>query len=155
MEQTSLNERGHVVGPVVETKGPVVETRGPVVETKGQLEKIIREWLSIDKQSREMKKHLEIVKKEQKQKSAELIEIMKHHDLHGFNINGGKIKYIKQTIKKPLSNKMILSLLEDFFEGEEDKAMALNQYLQENREIAVRENVVHKPNKDTVQSSNV
>lgn len=120
------------------------------VETKDQLVRIIREWVNVDNDIKKLQTVLSSKKEEKKEKSRELIEVMKQHEIDCFQINDGKIQYKKQNIKKPLSNKTLVKLLNDFYKGNEEKVAELNNFLIENREETTKENIVRKINKHTV-----
>jgi hypothetical protein len=118
------------------------------VETKDQLVKLIKEWVHLDNESRTLQAHLNVNKLEKKRTSNELMEVMKHNEIDCFQIKDGKIQYKKTNIKKPLSNKILVKLLNEFYDGNQDKVSELNNFLIENREEVIKENIVRKMNKE-------
>jgi len=118
------------------------------VETKDQLVKIIKDWVKLDNEIRVIQNELNERKIEKKKTSNELIQVMKNHEIDCFQINDGKIQYKRQNIKKPLSNKILIKLLNDFYNGNEEKVAELNNFLIENREETIKENIVRKINKE-------
>jgi hypothetical protein len=118
------------------------------VETKDQLVKLIKEWVHLDNESRMLQAHLNVNKLEKKRTSNELMEVMKHNEIDCFQIKDGKIQYKKTNIKKPLSNKILVKLLNEFYDGNQDKVSELNNFLIENREEVIKENIVRKMNKE-------
>lgn len=117
------------------------------MENKEQLVKNIKEWVKIDNEIRILQQQQAMRKKEKKSISDSLIEVMKKNEIDCFDINDGQIIYNKKNIKKPITKKMLLNVLSNFFENDTEKATELNNYILENREDVVRENIVRKLNK--------
>jgi hypothetical protein len=117
------------------------------MENKEQLVKNIKEWVKIDNEIRILQQQQTMRKKEKKSISDSLIEVMKKNEIDCFDINDGQIIYNKKNIKKPITKKMLLNVLSNFFENDTEKATELNNYILENREDVVRENIVRKLNK--------
>jgi hypothetical protein len=117
------------------------------MENKEQLVKTIKEWVKIDNEIRTLQQQQLIRKKEKKIISDSLIEVMKKNEIDCFDINDGQIIYNKKNVKKPLTKKMLLNVLSNFFDNDTAKATELNNYILENREDVVKENIVRKVNK--------
>jgi len=117
------------------------------MENKEQLVKTIKEWVKIDNEIRVLQQQQLIRKKEKKAISDSLIDVMKKNEIDCFDINDGQIIYNKKNVKKPITKKMLLNVLSNFFENDTVKANELNNYILENREDIVRENIVRKVNK--------
>lgn len=113
---------------------------------KDQLINIIKEWVKIDNDIRELQKILALKKKEKKDNTAGLMEIMKKNSIDVFDINDGQIIYKKKSSKKAINKKNLLVLLESFFDGDIDKAEKVNSFILENREDKVTECIVRKSN---------
>lgn len=110
--------------------------------TKEQLINLIRDWVKIDSDIRKMQNELNARKAEKKKTSSDLIHLMKENEIDCFQINDGKIKYKKQNIKKPLSQKVLINLLNQYYVDDAEKANELSQFLIENREESTKENIV-------------
>lgn len=117
------------------------------MENKEQLVKNIKEWVKIDNEIRILQQQQAMRKKEKKSISDSLIEVMKKNEIDCFDINDGQIIYNKKNVKKPITKKMLLNVLSNFFDNDTEKATELNNYILENREDVVRENIVRKLNK--------
>jgi hypothetical protein len=117
------------------------------MENKEQLVKTIKEWVKIDNEIRTLQQQQLIRKKEKKIISDSLIDVMKKNEIDCFDINDGQIIYNKKNVKKPLTKKMLLNVLSNFFDNDTAKATELNNYILENREDVVKENIVRKVNK--------
>jgi hypothetical protein len=109
--------------------------------------KTIREWVKIDNEIRTLKHEQKVRDIEKKKLSTNLIDIMKKNEIDCFDINDGKIQYNKQTVKKPITKQLLLNILSKYYQGDETKAGEVQQYILENREEAVKENIVRKINK--------
>jgi hypothetical protein len=72
------------------------------------------------------------------------MEIMKKNEIDCFDIKDGQIMYNKKQVKKPINQKNLLELLSKFYEGDSLKAAEVNQFVFENRETVVKENIVRK-----------
>jgi hypothetical protein len=117
------------------------------MENKEQLVKTIREWVKIDNELRVLQQQQALRKKEKKNISTLLMEVMKKNEIECFDINDGQLIYNKKSIKKPITKKMLLNVLSTFFQDDTEKATELNNYILENREDVVKENIVRKLNK--------
>ena len=105
---------------------------------------IIRDWVKNDNEIRELKKQENIRKIANKTLTTKLIEIMRSNQLDCFDINDGCILYKKTNTKKPLSKKVMIQLLNDFYKDDTEKAKQVGEFLIENREEVVKERIVRK-----------
>jgi hypothetical protein len=120
------------------------------MDTKEQLIKTIRSWVKNDNEIRMLKKEENIRKNEQKKISEELINIMRKNEIDEFDISDGKIMYSKKNIKKPITQKKLLNILANFYNGDISKAIEINNFILDNREEAVVETI-----KRTVKSDQI
>lgn len=114
------------------------------METKEQLIKCIKDWVKIDNEIRQLTKEQTTRRNEKKKISALLMEIMRKNEIDCFDIKDGQIMYNKKQVKKPINQKNLLELLSKFYEGDSLKAAEVNQFVFENRETVVKENIVRK-----------
>jgi RecA-family ATPase len=117
------------------------------METKEQLIKAIKEWVKIDNDIRTLKNEQNKRKKDKLQLSTKLIEIMRTNEIDCFDINNGQICYSKKSIKKPLTQKVLLDTLSKYFNGDLLKASEMQEFISENREVVVKESITRKINK--------
>lgn len=117
------------------------------MESKEELIKSIREWVKIDNEIRILQKEQIQRKNEKKKISANLMEVMKKNEIDCFDINDGQILYNKRNIKKPITQKKLVGILSNYFNGDISKATEVNNYILENREEIVKETIVRKINK--------
>lgn len=118
------------------------------METKEQLINTIKKWVKIDNELRTLQKEQSIRKAEKKKVSNDLIEVMRKNEIDCFDIKDGQILYNKKNVKKPLTKKMLQTLLADYFNGDILKASELNNYIMDNREDVVRETITRVIDKE-------
>ena len=118
------------------------------METKEQLKNSIKEWVKIDNEIRTLNEELSKRKKEKKERSAELMTIMKKNEIDCFDIKNGQIMYCKKNIKKPMTKKLLMDVLSKYFKGDVTKASDVNNFILDNREEIVKETIIHKISKE-------
>ena len=111
---------------------------------KDVLIKTIQDWVRLDNEVRKLKKEEKTRKDEQKQLSANLMEIMRKNEIDEFDINNGKLIYSKKNVKKPITKKALLTILAKFYNGDISKATEINDYITENREEVTIEALVRR-----------
>jgi hypothetical protein len=114
------------------------------METKQQLVNSIREWVRIDNEMRKLKSETSKRKKEQKKLSESLIDVMRKNEIDEFELNDGKLMYSKRSVKKPITQKILLGILANYYEGDIKKAVDVNNYIMENREEVEVEKISRK-----------
>jgi len=116
----------------------------PASYTKEQLMQVVKKWVKLDNEIRVLQKEMSTRKKEKKEASVELMQIMKTEQIGGLDINDGQIVYTSKTVKKPITNKVMMDVLSKFYGGDFMKAAELNSFIMENRGETVKENIVRK-----------
>ena len=117
------------------------------MESKEQLIKTIKDWVRMDNEIRALQKEQLKKKAEKKEISGKLVQIMKTNSIDCFDINDGQILYNKKNVKKPITKKMLNSILSSYFQGDLDKATEVNNFIMENREETLKETIIRKLNK--------
>lgn len=117
------------------------------METKEELVRSIREWISLDSEIAKLQSQLKEKRAQKKRNSEQLVNTMKTNNIDCFDINGGAILYKKSVVKKPLTGKTMLPLLESYFSESNVKAEDLTKYLLDNRLQKVTETVRRKIDK--------
>jgi hypothetical protein len=110
------------------------------METLDQLKTQVREWVRLDNEMRALNKEIAARRLEKKKISAELIRVMRENQLDEFDLKDGQLMYVKKNVKKPITQKQLLSILSTYYKSEE-KAEELNTYILENREEVVKETI--------------
>jgi len=114
------------------------------METKDQLIQSIKDWVKIDNEMRTLQSEITKRKKEKKTISEKLISVMRDNEIDVFDINDGQIMYMKKTVKSPITKAALLTILADYFKGDVQQAMEINNFIMENREETVKETIVRK-----------
>ena len=115
------------------------------METKEQLVNAIKKWIKIDNDIKKLQKELNMRKKEKSGLSNDLMEVMKKNEIENINISNGKLVYTKKNVKKPLTQKLLTELLTNYYKGDVLKASEVNNFILENREETIKENIVFSP----------
>ena len=124
------------------------------METKEQLVNTIRKWIKIDNEIRALQKESNKRKVDKKKISSDLIEVMKNNEIDCFDINDGQILYSKKSVKKPITQKVLLDILSTYFKGDALKASEINNFIMESRESVTKETIVRKIFKDNEEDDN-
>ena len=114
------------------------------MDTKDQLVQSIREWVKIDNEMRKLKSEVTKRRKIQKKISESLLDVMRKNEIDEFELNDGKLMYNKRSVKKPITQKLLLGILANYYEGDIKKAIELNNYISENREEVEVEKISRK-----------
>ena len=116
-----------------------------IMTTKEVLVNKIKEWISYDDKIKNLQKQIKEYRTEKKELTDNLVDIMKTNEIDCFDINNGKIIFCKNKVKTPLNKKTLLASLEKFFENNPDvNAVAVNEFILENRETKITENIRRK-----------
>jgi len=121
---------------------------GKKLETKEELVRTIREWVKTDNEIRALQKEQNKRREIKKQISEDLINVMKNNNIDCFDINDGKLMYTRKNIKKPITRNNLISILSQYYEGDIEKAVSLNDFIMENREETVKETITRKLTKN-------
>ena len=100
----------------------------------------IKRWLDTENKILSLQKELKEYKKNKKQISVELSEIMKTKQLECIDVTQGKIIYTKNKSKKGINKKFLEEVLSKYYEND-IKAKEMCDYILENREIVEKENI--------------
>lgn len=117
------------------------------METKEELVANIKEWIKIDTEISQLQTEIKTRKNKKKQLSETLMNTMKKNEIDCFDINGGSLVYKKNTVKKPINAKTLISTLSNYFESTPAKAEELTKFILDNREEQVKETIKRKIDK--------
>jgi hypothetical protein len=113
---------------------------------KETLVHIIKDWVKLDNEIRELQRQQLIRKIEKNKVNEKLIDIMRTNEIDCFDINDGRIRYSKKTVKRPITKKILITILTKYCEGNESKANELNDFIMNNRDDMTVEKIVRKIN---------
>lgn len=105
------------------------------------LKTMVREWVKIDNQIRGINRQLSEYRAEKKKMSEMLVHIMRENKLGQFDLKDGQIMYVKKNVKKPITQKQLLGILANYFQGNEEKATEMSTYIMSNREETTKESI--------------
>lgn len=117
------------------------------MDPKGQLINIIRDWVKTDNEMRTLKSEVSARKNAKDALSAKLMNIMKDNEIDSVDINDGRIEYASRKTKKPITKKMLLNILSNYYKGNASMANEVNNFILSNREEVVKEVIVRKVDK--------
>ena len=115
---------------------------------QGEMVKIIKEWITIDNDIRNINKELRLRKDKLKKISQNLMKTMKENEIDEFDIKDGKLVFSQTTVKKPITKKNLVTILSKYYEGDISQAIEMNKFIMDNREEVVKETIKRTINKD-------
>jgi len=111
------------------------------ISNKAELIQIIKDWISVDNDIRNINKELRIRKEKLKNISQNLMKTMKENEIDEFDIKGGKLMYSKTNVKKPITKKNLVTILSKYYNGDISQALEMNKFIMDNREDVVKETI--------------
>ena len=121
------------------------------METKDQLVNHIKEWITIDEEIKNLQKQAKIKKDRKKELTNDLMQVMKSNEIDQFDLNDGKLIYTKSKTKQTINKKYLMTTLIKCLENPSDVEKVTN-YILENREEKIRENIRRKIDKKKVNN---
>jgi hypothetical protein len=118
-----------------------------IQDIKEELVNNVKEWIKIDNDINRLKAEMKEVNNKKKLLSTNLLKVMKSNNIDCFDINGGAIIYKKTKVKKPITGKILLKTLENYFKNDMPTAQELTKHILENREESVKESIKRKIDK--------
>ena len=100
----------------------------------------IKRWLDVENKILSFQKELKELKKQKKNISIDLTEIMKNKQLDSIDVNQGQILYTKNKSKKGINKKYLEVVLTKYLDNDY-KAKELCDFILENRETIEKENI--------------
>ena len=115
------------------------------MDSKELLKQNIKEWMKYDSEIKNYQKLIKERREKKKLLTQNLIDVMKEHQIDCFDVNDGKIIYTKSKVKAPLNKNSIIMALEKYFQDDtEINIHEVGQFIIENREIVIKENIKKK-----------
>ena len=116
--------------------------------TKEELKEKITGWIKLEKEIKVLQKEIKNRREKRKEYTQGLVDIMKDNEIDCFDLAEGKLIYTKSKVKAPLSKKTLIEGLNTFFEKNPDvDTEEICQFIMENRQISIKENIRHKTDK--------
>ena len=114
------------------------------MNTKEELVENIKRWVSYDVEIKNLQKSMKEIRDKKKELTKSLIDVMKNHEIDCFDINDGKLLYTKNKVKTPLNKNNLMIALEKYFENESINVEDVTNFILDNREIKIKENLKKK-----------
>lgn len=114
------------------------------MNTKEDLVENIKKWVSYDYEIKNLQKSMKEIRVKKKELTKSLIDVMKNHEIDCFDINDGKLLYTKNKVKTPLNKNNLMIALEKYFEDESVNVEDVTNFILDNREIKIKENLKKK-----------
>ena len=117
-------------------------------DNKEEMVNKIKQWLAIETKINQLSREIRELRAMKKEINPQLLTIMKENEIDCFDCNSGKIMYTKNNVKKSINKKYLYDILQQYY-GNEHSSEATNlcNYILDNREIQVKENIRLKKNK--------
>lgn len=117
------------------------------METKEHLVNNIKDWIKLDTEIIELKTLIKEKNSKKKLLTDGLMSTMKSNTIDCFDINGGSLVYKKNTVKKPINAKTLLSSLQNYYKDDPQIAENLTKHVLNSREEQIKETIKRKIDK--------
>ena len=114
------------------------------MNTKEELVENIKKWVNYDYEIKKLQKSIKEFRDKKKELTKNLIDVMKNHEIDCFDINDGKLLYTKNKIKTPINKNNLITALEKYFQKESVNIEDVANFILDNREIKIKENLKKK-----------
>jgi hypothetical protein len=116
-------------------------------QAKEQLVSNVREWIKIDNEVAQLKAEIKERTNKKKMLTENLVSVMKTNNIDCFDINGGALVYKKNTVKKPINGKTLLSALQNYYKTDPNIAEDIAKHVMNSREEQIKETIKRKIDK--------
>ena len=104
----------------------------------------VKVWLSIDNDIKLLQKEIKNKRKEKKDLTNNLVDIMKKRDIDCMNTAQGQLIKPTNQVKAPLSKKHLIKSLQDYFKDDGEKVQELCNFILNSRDVKIKENIRRK-----------
>ena len=101
----------------------------------------IKQWILSDEKIKSYQREVRLIKKNKKALELRLMEIMKDGGIEEIDTNNYKIIYSKKLVKKSITKKYLKNILAQYFKNNIEKAEEVENFIQNNREEVIKENI--------------
>ena len=113
-----------------------------------QLVHTIKQWMDLESKISSLSRELRDLRKQKKSLSVALMSVMKENEIDCFDCNNGQLAYTKNNVKKAINKKYLTDVLNKYFDTpDSEEADKLCNYILENRDVEIRENIKLKKKK--------
>jgi hypothetical protein len=114
-------------------------------EGLSQLPALIKQWMTEEDELNVLSAAVREKRKRAKLIREMIVKIMKTSKIGQLNTSSGAVVARSKSVKAPMSKKYLAVALTDFFDGDEVKAKACAQFLDENRPLKAKDNLSLEP----------
>lgn len=111
---------------------------------KNEVKVAIREWLQLDSDMHALRTELRAKSKQQKEITAVLLNIMKGHNIDGFNVQDGSLVYKTSKVRQPLNAKLLNEAMNAYFPNDTPTADDLVKHILNRRPEKIKERLLRK-----------
>jgi|TARA_R110002020_G_scaffold284275_6_gene499901 hypothetical protein len=104
----------------------------------------VKVWLSIDNDIKLLQKEIKNKRKEKKDLTNNLVDIMKKRDIDCMNTAQGQLIKTTNKVKAPLSKKHLIKSMQDYFKDDGEKVQELCNFILNSRDVKIKENIRRK-----------
>jgi hypothetical protein len=116
------------------------------METKEELITNVKEWVKTDNDIIKLKKDIKELNQKKKVLTESLMQVMKKNEIDCFDLKDGAILYKKNTTKKPINGKTLMTALSAYYKNNAGIAEELTKHIMDSREEQVKETIKRKIN---------
>jgi len=120
-----------------------------LIESKEILVNNIKEWIKIDNDINNLKINLKEKTTIKKKISEDLVNIMKNNEIDCFDINDGLLVYKQTKVKKTITGKNLINILNTYYKNQPVVAEELTKHILDNREEFIKDTIKRKMKKIT------
>jgi hypothetical protein len=106
----------------------------------------IKEWIQLDNELKEIQKASKERRTRKKEITALLVDIMRENEIDCFDVNAneGKLLYTQSKVKTGITKKYLMDTLSNFYKDKPDYGIEVADYILNNREEKIKENIRRK-----------
>ena len=122
--------------------------------TVTELPALIRQWMKIQEEMATLNNEIKQRKTQGKALKEVIIRIMETNNVANLSISKGTLVHSVRETPERISNTYLLKYCKEFFNGDEARARALVEYLEENRSVSVKHDLkLRAPDSDKLSHS--
>lgn len=108
---------------------------------KEKLITLIKEWMVNDKELKQLQAAIKERRDKKKLLTSVLVNEMNKSNVDEYKTQNGKLIKTSQKNKKPITKSYLATCLEKIFKSNPEEGKKVFQYIDENREISIKENI--------------
>ena len=108
----------------------------------------VKEWMKLDTELARLQNEAREIKKQKNNITENITNVMRTNNIDCLDVNDNSLIYKRNVIKQPISKKMLLKSLQQFYEniGEDDKDIVekISTFVLESRSSKIKETIKRK-----------